>query len=540
MRRSNGLILILLLLAALSVLLISINVNLHKLITSERVLAFVGHLHDYDNVSPSNSSIYDCKKDSEVTDPPTLSSEKLFKLIISMDLVEQNALLQQLNQLDKHRTKEDEATEAPRQNAQALFKSIVSMEIAEQYVLLQNLTQLLQESNKNQAIEHDPSETASLHGDTLYTYISSLPLAEQRALLSHLSEKIEKSDEDNTKPSVDIHEIIKSHIQSFTNNALDTIESSSFNTSDRAQEVIEKLLNLSFAEQKHIVNTVNGREYPYPLSCPNSTILATNYSVVVSYHLGMFNNWRDIARDHFTTLEMCGLGNILHKMFLFYTQNNTDNSFESLTQIVGRYSFASKVTYVHASDIVVPREGPAVNMLRDYCLAEQEHSLGKEIVAFYFHNKGVSHYDTRWREREVFKDGWSYSTALFWRKYLDYYILERPGVCIDYIVNHGVDACGVERSPLDDDSFFYIGNMWAASCRHIVTLNACPMEEVPGLTDPQSRMDLHGAAEGFIGRVSVPRKLNFVSLHNSLIGNLYTQHIPPEEYSDYTYRWLSI
>jgi hypothetical protein len=66
----------------------------------------------------------------------------------------------------------------------------------------------------------------------------------------------------------------------------------------------------------------------------------------------------------------------------------------------------------------VPWEGPIMNALHQYCT---KHS---DSVVFYFHDKGVSKYHPNWRN--MADQVWTYSRVLYWRKYLEYFTLERP------------------------------------------------------------------------------------------------------------------
>jgi hypothetical protein len=303
--------------------------------------------------------------------------------------------------------------------------------------------------------------------------------------------------------------------------------------SPHIQNLVSDLRQLPFYEQFQVLNMVNGREFPYPLSCPNNTAPSSqHYSIVVSYHVGMVQNWRNIVLDQMTTLETCGLGNTMKNMIITYTQHDSDNTLEELTQIMSRYSFASKITY-QMGPHVIPYEGPALNALRDYCVAQ--HNAQEETVAFYFHNKGCTHYQGDWRDEAVLNEWGSYAYVLFWRKYLEYFLLERPQICIDQIVQHGAAACGAH---LIDSAYYgdlyYSGNFWAASCSHLQSLPPVTTEIVDGSEDQWYRLYING--ERWIGAHSTHKSKQFVNLHNNTQG-LYKHLISPDEYSDFSYRW---
>jgi len=317
------------------------------------------------------------------------------------------------------------------------------------------------------------------------------------------------------------------------------------------QSIVENLNQLSFQEQNYIINQVNGQEYPFLLSCPRSNTLqfyhnhtqTEAFSVVVSYHVGLVNNWRDIVRDQMTTLELCGLGQIMTLMYVTYTKDNTNNTFQDLKQIMNRYTFASKITYQKGPENVIPFEASALNLLHDYCTKqvnkqEENSSKKKKSIVFYFHNKGCSHYNSNWRQRDVILETWTYSFALYWRKYMEYFLIERPFLCIDQIINHGADACGVHLIDAEDyDDLYYSGNFWAASCSHIQALKVIPTETFDPTSEDPRYKTTYIQGERWIGAETRSRNPIFVNFHNNTNG-LYTHLIHPDEYSDYSYRWL--
>jgi hypothetical protein len=73
--------------------------------------------------------------------------------------------------------------------------------------------------------------------------------------------------------------------------------------------------------------------------------------------------------------------------------------------------------------------------------------------------------------------------------------------------------------------------------RTLSTINLESIDEVrarPGAYDKK-----YGEAENWIGLPLKPRNLKFISVHgfNHNHGGLYKRPSPPEEYSDFTYRW---
>merc|ERR1719296_131436 len=86
-------------------------------------------------------------------------------------------------------------------------------------------------------------------------------------------------------------------------------------------------------------------------------------------------------------------------------------------------------------------------------------------AVIYFHNKGASHYTDDWRSKTT--KVWTYVYALRWRKYLEYFLLERPSLCLTAL-SHGATSCGVELH--DDPYTHYSGNFWTATCDFIKEL----------------------------------------------------------------------
>jgi len=414
---------------------------------------------------------------------------------------------------------------------------------------------------------------------SLYERIASMNMSDQRALLQQFTHILQPppSSSNSMQPSSDTSLSNQSYpLYNHTHHRLggivpsnktilealniDAMEAILFNTvqlddspqASEIQKILQSLDTLSFQQQTYIWNTLNGQEYPYPLSCPHhyNTVHhhhdhhhnhTNEYSVVVSYHVGLINNWKDIVRNQMTTLELCGLGHIMTRMFVTYTKGNTNHDFQELKHIMNRYSFASKMIYQKSDEDIIPFEAPAMNILHEYCMKELEMESTQKIVTFYFHNKGSSRYHSKWRQRSVLEATFTYSYSLFWRKYMEYFLLERPGLCINQIIYQEADACGVHLiDHADGDDLYYSGNFWAASCKHIQSLQPVPFIRYNVTGENPMMKPIYNKGERWLGigvrkRGSIQPK--FVSLHNNTNG-LYRHHIHPNEYSDYSYRWL--
>jgi len=167
--------------------------------------------------------------------------------------------------------------------------------------------------------------------------------------------------------------------------------------------------------------------------------------------------------------------------------------------------------------------------IHQYCRKQKE-----PTVVFYFHNKGASRYKADWRKRMGRRSKMKYGHSLYWRKYLEYFTIERPGICIDRIVNGGASTCGANLCEHKKDGDHYSGTFWSASCEYISSLRPLNMS-APELS--------HFAAEFWIGSKFTKDRNKFVDLHSRYKkgycgGHLYYYTpIEPETYSDYAYRW---
>jgi len=137
----------------------------------------------------------------------------------------------------------------------------------------------------------------------------------------------------------------------------------------------------------------------------------------------------------------------------------------------------------------------------------------KRWMVYYFHNKGCT--------KETKSN--TYNNVLHWRRYMEWFIHEKPTLCLRAMLDYGASTCGVNFSP--HPPFHYSGNFWAASCDWIVTL---PAEVDSG--------DYY-AAEWWIGQsIQETTEVNYtkhINLFNSdLFGNAYEVPFVPENYGN--------
>ncbi len=290
--------------------------------------------------------------------------------------------------------------------------------------------------------------------------------------------------------------------------------------------------SLTAEEREGIINTVNGKEYPYRLTCPNHEDTAdilnaapgnATRSVIIGYHIGMLNNWRAVVKDQLNTLYQCGLSSVLDHMYISYSNNNTvDDELQELKTILNQFTFARDATVLYND--LQPIEGLAINKLHEDCTERNaDSSPDSDTVAFYFHTKGSSRFHSDWESR--FGESWTYSTVLYWRKYMEYFTIERPYLCMKQIFDDGKFACGVHAHHLG----FYGGNFWAASCRYLSTLD-------PLTLYPPSETDKRWDAERFVQFPLNNENDKFVSMDETPV-NFYDRLLPPRNFSDYSHKW---
>jgi len=287
------------------------------------------------------------------------------------------------------------------------------------------------------------------------------------------------------------------------------------------------------------INIEQFQEFPYPKLCKFERPppgIGTEYKIAVFYHVGMVNNWKDIVRDQLHTMDICGLGHMASSFSVTYSNiSKTDE----IVEIMDEFSFTKslKLSYIQAT--AAPWEREAISAMSRTCqnvvssanAATQQD--GSRTVVYYFHNKGASRYTNDWRK--TYKQTWTYSRVLYWRKYMEWFLLERPTLCLRAILNHGASTCGVSLHHFP--SWHYSGNFWVASCDWILSLP-------PTVVFRQDNWDFI-AAELWAGQ-NIPLKKNYAdeSLNvtkyvelfestdfNEMQADLYEYLILPEIYA---------
>lgn len=181
-------------------------------------------------------------------------------------------------------------------------------------------------------------------------------------------------------------------------------------------------------------------------------------------------------------------------------QDISNSNKDILLDEIGKYIDTNNHLIQTVEATKKPWEGPAVNMVHEYCRNRAEPQQQKNTIVFYFHNKGAS---------KPFS-----SHTLYWRKYLEYFLLERPQLCLGQLLYHNASTCGANWHPKLKNH--YSGNFWSATCKHIVQLDPIPMNETQ-----------YVAAEMWLGKI---KRGTRISSYYSATKDLYKEIILPEEY----------
>ena len=258
------------------------------------------------------------------------------------------------------------------------------------------------------------------------------------------------------------------------------------------------------------------QEFPFNLTCPNyyrrqlsdGGIARPNVTIAIAYHVGMIRNWKDVVLDQLNTLDQCGLGHIANDMLLSYSGGSVTEVLDLLPPYNFSFQVGATVSPEHP-----PWEGTIMNAVLDYC---QRPDIGDDTVVFYFHDKGVSKHRQDWRENT--HKVWTYSRVLWWRKYLEYFTIEQPHLCLNALLNANASACGPNKGSIPQ--IHYSGNFWTAKCSYI--------NELPRIDPKQKNYVL---AEMWIGRNSQKHKLvTFWKRKLETEVGLYKHWIQPDEY----------
>lgn len=285
-------------------------------------------------------------------------------------------------------------------------------------------------------------------------------------------------------------------------------------------------------------------EFPYPKSCtferppPGH---GTDYNIAIFYHVGLINNWKTIMWDQMHTLETCGLGYMANTMTISYNVDPNSSSTEEvkaeLIELLRQFHFTKilkRIDYVEATSS--PWEQEAIASISRTC--HSSIMQNKRTFVYYFHNKGASRYTEDWKSECIKEQG--YCNVLHWRKYLEFFLIEKPALCLTAFLEKDAATCGVNLHK--EPNWHYNGNFWAASCDWVNTLPKIELSEDEWLN--------HITAELWIGKaISYEDDMNYtkhVSFFNSdhlqlplgigmgQTGTLYNNRLDPRQYNNMT------
>jgi hypothetical protein len=375
--------------------------------------------------------------------------------------------------------------------------------------------------------EESEEEQVDHRADLLRMAIQSLPLPKKRALLQQVLEDDPQILQNGNNPQGEIHPTPCLMTDPVTKEFLWNNDSSTDNA-----YLIPALESLTAEKREDIINAVYGKEYRYRLTCPNYEDTAdilkaapgnASRSVILGYHIGMLYNWREIVKDQLNTLFQCGLGAVADHMFISYSNNSTvEEELHELKSILNKYSFARDATILYNDR--QPIEGVAINSLHEECTlrVQSMKSPHSDTIAYYFHTKGSSKYSPDWES--FINEPRNYSHSLYWRKYMEYFTIERPYLCMKQVFDDGKYGCGVKFH--DEGIPHYSGNFWATSCRYLSSIE--PLTFFP-LNDEVRRFD----AENYI---SNKNSEHFGSL-SQVKWDLYVSLVHPRYFSEYSKVW---
>ena len=212
------------------------------------------------------------------------------------------------------------------------------------------------------------------------------------------------------------------------------------------------------------------------------------------YHVGVVGNWRDVVADQLTTLISCGVLDVARSLTISYSVSKAAamGAAAELQRMVQTLTagVAADVRLEMSTATEAPWEADAIKLAAGHCKAESSRTSDQRLV-FYMHNKGVTWHRPDWLAH--FGRYRTYARVLYWRKYLEYFLIQHPQWCISALVggnhtsaghpdvvavlanvpNEGAMTCGVDLHTCEGIAPpHYSGNFWYARCDYIQTLSS--------------------------------------------------------------------
>ena len=275
--------------------------------------------------------------------------------------------------------------------------------------------------------------------------------------------------------------------------------------------------------------------------------------LLVFWHVGVLNNWREVVESQARLLASCLGADAVSQLAVVASfpaeaeaspaaNVSRDRILAEIHSLVDRALPTRRgvLSVRAAATRSMAWETDALQLLKRSCAeaeaeaeAERRGAAGGPAIALYFHTKGVSRFRPDWFLR--FHEPRSYSFSLYWRRYMEYFLLENPELCIRQLSGAGpgavvADTCGVDRQLTVQGIPFYSGNFFYATCAYAARL--------PDPGDPLVRMHGYTAPEYWVG---LGHGTGSLSRHVSLfeIGrDLYEERAWRDLYAPAAEQWM--
>ena len=207
-------------------------------------------------------------------------------------------------------------------------------------------------------------------------------------------------------------------------------------------------------------------------------------------HFTNVGNGHSIFLEQIDTIKKSGLYNQLDFIFVIllgpYIEIKEDD----------------KIKVIYYSDNILEWEFPSLNIIRSF-----SNDIPYKVNILYIHTKGV-----------LGKPG-----ALEWRKYLEYFLIEKYDICLRYL-NNGNFSVGVDLHtyPLESGNGYrnhYSGNFWWSQSEYIKSITKTNLYIE----------DRYSPEHFIIGNYHMLDNSKIIELHNSK-KDFYTEVINPSEY----------
>jgi hypothetical protein len=203
------------------------------------------------------------------------------------------------------------------------------------------------------------------------------------------------------------------------------------------------------------------------------------------YHIGNIGIWQSIYEEHVELLNSSGLLDI------------TENVYIGVSGAMPKINLLPKAKIVAHNENIKKGENETLRKMHEMCQTIEPCKI------WYIHTKGA-----------VRKDN---SNIKSWRKYLEYFVVNKHKSCIDALDEY--DVCGAEWISYYNISLF-AGNFWWANSNYIKSLENILVGDLP-----KGSEERHHAEYNFISKNNPKVK----SFYNTKM-DLYKERIDPSSY----------